>query len=134
MPLLGTGSRGPATIMTSVLDVETIFFWFYDHPDLMARFRDILAEKMVELNTILREFSGNTQPGWWITDDNCALFNRKLYAKYCVPVLEKVLDAMAPGGCLPLPALRQRHGPPVGLSSTTWASERSTMARRWTSP
>ncbi len=97
MPLLGTGSRGPATIMTSVLDVETVFFWFYDHPDLMARFRDLLTEKMIELNTLLRTFSGNDQPGWWITDDNCALFNRKLYAEYCLPVLEKVLAAMAPG-------------------------------------
>jgi hypothetical protein len=45
----------------------------------------------------LREFSGNNQPGWWITDDNCALFNRRLYARYCLPVLEKVLYAMAPG-------------------------------------
>ena len=97
MPVLGTGSRGPATIMTSVLSVETTFFWFYDHPDLMARFRDLLAEKMVELNTLLREFSGNTQAGWWITDDNCALFNRKLYKEYCVPVLKRVLNAMAPG-------------------------------------
>jgi len=97
MPRLGTGSRGPATIMTSVLDVETVFFWFYDHPDLMARFSGILAAKMIELNNVLRDFSGNTQPGWWITDDNSALFNRRLYAQYCVPVLEKVLDAMAPG-------------------------------------
>jgi len=97
MPMLGTGSRGPATIMTSVLDVETLFFWFYDHPELMQRFRDMLSTKMVELNTLLREFSGNTDAGWWITDDNSALFNRKLYAEYCVPVLEKVLSAMAPG-------------------------------------
>ena len=97
LPLLGTGSRGPATIMTSVLDAQTLFFWFYDHPELMQRFRDILAQKMVELNTILREFSGNNQPGWWITDDNSALFNRKLYAQYCVPILETVLDALAPG-------------------------------------
>lgn len=97
MPLLGTGSRGPATIMTSVLGVETTFFWCYDYPDLMARFRDLLAEKMVELNTLLRRFSDNTQPGWWITDDNCALFNRKLYRQYCVPVLDQVLNAMAPG-------------------------------------
>ena len=97
MPLLGTGSRGPATIMTSVLDAETVFFWFYDHPDLMRRFRDILAEKMVELNILLREFSGNTETGWWITDDNSALFNRKFYAEYCVPVLEKVLNTLAPG-------------------------------------
>ena len=81
MPLLGTGSRGPATIITSVLDVETAVFWFFDYPDLMARFRDILAEKMVELNMLLREFSGNNESGWWITDDNCALFNPHLYRK-----------------------------------------------------
>ena len=97
-PLLGTGSRGPATIMTSVLQPEIVFFWCYDHPQLMQRFRDILATKMIELNRALREFSGNTQSGWWITDDNCTLFNRALYREYCVPVLEKVLDAMAPRG------------------------------------
>ena len=97
MPPLGTGSRGPATVMSSVLTPETLFFWMYDHPELIERFRNILARKMVEFNRILREFSGNTQTGWWITDDNCALFNRKLYQKFCYPVLEKVLNAMAPG-------------------------------------
>jgi len=97
MPLLGTGSRGPATIMTSVLNVETFFYWCFDYPDLIARFRDLLAEKMIELNSLLREFSGNDQPGWWITDDNCALFNRRFYARYCLPILEKVLYTMAPG-------------------------------------
>jgi uroporphyrinogen decarboxylase len=98
LPLLGTGSRGPATIMTSVLRPETLFFWMFDHPHLMRRFRDVLAEKMVEFNLILREFSGNTQPGWWITDDNSALFNRRFYREYCYPVLERVLNALAPGG------------------------------------
>jgi uroporphyrinogen decarboxylase len=97
LPTLGAGSRGPATIMTSVLKPETVFYWIYDHPDLMRRFRDILAEKMVEFNTVLREFSGNTQPGWHITDDNCALFNRKIYREYCFPALKRVLDALAPG-------------------------------------
>ncbi|MBN2306233.1 MAG: uroporphyrinogen III decarboxylase [Anaerolineae bacterium] len=97
MPKLGEGSRGPATIMTSVLHVETVFFWMYDHPELMQRFSDILGRKMVELNQALRSFSGNTTPGWWITDDNSALFNRKLYNHYCAPVLETVLAAMAPG-------------------------------------
>jgi len=97
LPKLGTGSRGPATIMTSVLKPETVFYWLYDHPDLMRRFRDVLAVKMVEFNRILREFSGNDEPGWWITDDNCALFNRRLYREYCYPVLEQVLAAFAPG-------------------------------------
>jgi len=97
LPKLGTGSRGPATIMTSVIDPTLFLLWLYDYPDLVARFRDILAEKMVEFNRILRQFSGNDQPGWWITDDNCALFSPALYRKYCFPVLEKVLEAMAPG-------------------------------------
>lgn len=104
LPALGTGSRGPATIMTSVLPVETVFFWMYDHPDLMRRFRDILGRKMVELNHLLRAFSGHTEPGWWITDDNSALFNRALYNEYCVPVLLTVLDALAP-----LPSRRYQH-------------------------
>jgi uroporphyrinogen decarboxylase len=98
LPLLGTGSRGPATIMTSVLPVETVFYWFYDQPALMQRFRDLLAQKMIEFNKILRTFSGNDQPGWWITDDNSALFNPQLYHKYCFPVLAAVLEAFAPQG------------------------------------
>lgn len=104
MPLLGTGSRGPATIMTSVLKPETLFYWSVDRPELLRRFRDILAEKMVELNLVLRAFSGNDQPGWWITDDNSALFNARLYREYCYPVLERVLAELAPP-----PSRRYQH-------------------------
>lgn len=104
LPLLGAGSRGPATIMTSVLKPETLFYWIFDRPELVERFRDLLAEKMVAFNNVLREFSHNDQPGWWITDDNCALFNRKFYRQYCYPVLERVLAALAPGG-----ARRHQH-------------------------
>jgi uroporphyrinogen decarboxylase len=97
LPLLGEGSRGPATIITSVLHPETAILWMYDHPDLMGRFRDLLAAKMIQFNGLLRAFSGNTQAGWWITDDNCALFNPALYREYCTPVLEQVMAVMAPG-------------------------------------
>ncbi len=97
LPALGTGSRGPATIITSVLHPETAIFWMLDYPELMHRFSDLLAEKIVALNRLLRDFSGNTEPGWWITDDNCALLNRALYREFCYPVLEKVLAALAPG-------------------------------------
>jgi uroporphyrinogen decarboxylase len=83
--------------MTSILKPETLFYWSVDHPDLLRRFSDMLGEKMVAFNQILREFSGNQNPGWWITDDNCALFNKRLYRMYCYPVLERVLGAMAPG-------------------------------------
>jgi uroporphyrinogen decarboxylase len=98
LPHLGTGSRGPATIMTSVLTTETVFLWMYDYPEIMKRFRDILQRQMVAFNQVLRVFSGNNSPGWWITDDNSALFSRKLYHTYCVPVLQSVLDTFAPLG------------------------------------
>jgi uroporphyrinogen decarboxylase len=97
LPLLGTGSRGPATIMTSILHPETAIYWFHDHAPLMRRFRDILATKIVEFNQVLRRFSGNTAPNWWVTDDNSALFSPRLYREFCVPVLQRLLDAMAPG-------------------------------------
>ena len=96
LPRLGTGSRGPATIMTSVIDPSVLFLWMYDDPGLVARFRDVLAAKMIELNRVLRTFSGNTRPQWWITDDNSALFSPRLYREYCFPVLRKLLDEMAP--------------------------------------
>jgi hypothetical protein len=98
LPALGTGSRGPATVMTSVIHPETFFYWAYDQIDLLHRFRDILAVKMVELNRILRDFSDSHEAGWWITDDNSALFNRRLYRELCVPVLSTVLETFAPPG------------------------------------
>jgi uroporphyrinogen decarboxylase len=45
----------------------------------------------------LRQFCGSALPGWWITDDNSALFNRELYRQYCFPALEYVLEHLAPG-------------------------------------
>ncbi|MEZ5275826.1 MAG: uroporphyrinogen decarboxylase family protein [Opitutaceae bacterium] len=104
MPALGTGSRGPATIMTSVLNPEILFLWAYDYPDLIGRLSFLLAEKMVELNRFLREFSGNTHRGWWITDDNSALFNSELYRRFCFPVLHQVMAELAPGA-----AVRYQH-------------------------
>ena len=100
LPALGTGSRGPATIMTSILSPETFFYWAVDHPELIARFRDVLKVQMVAFNRALRAFSGNEAAGWWITDDNSALFSPSLYREFCYPVLEAVLDALAPGDAL----------------------------------
>jgi uroporphyrinogen decarboxylase len=97
MPYLGGGSRGPATVMASVIDPSLLFLWIYDHPELMARFSDLLGRKMVELNQVLRAFSGNEMPGWYILDDHCALFSPSLYREYCFPVLHRVLETLAPG-------------------------------------
>jgi hypothetical protein len=70
--------------MTQVLNPQVAIFW------------------MIELNSILRAFSGNTEEGWSILD-NSALFNRSLYRAFCVPVPQRVMDALAPAGAHPYP-------------------------------
>lgn len=97
MPHLGTGSRGPATVITSVLDPQVALIWCIDEPELMDRFTRILTQGYLRLARRLRAFSGCEWKGWWITDDNCCLFNPKQYRRFCKPVLQAVLDEFAPG-------------------------------------
>jgi uroporphyrinogen decarboxylase len=96
LPRLGTGSRGPATVITSVLDPTVALLWCIDEPELMDRFTRVLTQGYLRLNRRLRAFSGQTDPGWWITDDNCCLFNPKQYRRFCMPVLRAVMDEFAP--------------------------------------
>jgi uroporphyrinogen decarboxylase len=95
-PRLGGGGRGPATIMTSVIKPDLCLMWFYEHPDLMARFRDLLTRKLIEHTKILREFSGSPGGGFFVLDDNCALFSASLYREFCFPVFDGFLNAI---GC-----------------------------------
>lgn len=97
LPKLGTGSRGPATVITSVLDPQVALIWCIDEPELMDRFSRVLTQGYLRLNRRLRTFSGCQSKGWWITDDNCCLFNPKQYRRFCMPVLQAVLDEFAPG-------------------------------------
>jgi hypothetical protein len=97
LPHLGTGGRGPATVMTSVIAPETLLVWCIDEPELIDRFSRILAASYVRLARRLRAFSGCTWNGWWITDDNCCLFNPRHYRRFCAPVLRALLDAFTSG-------------------------------------
>ena len=96
MPHLGTGSRGPATVITSVLDPQVALIWCIDEPELMDRFTRVLTQGYLRLARRLRAFSGCDWKGWWITDDNCCLFNPKQYRRFCMPVLRAVLEEFAP--------------------------------------
>jgi uroporphyrinogen-III decarboxylase len=93
-PHLGGGGRGPATIMTSVIRPDICLMWFYEHPELMERFRDLLTAKLIEHTLLVREFSRNPGTGFFILDDNCALFSAELYREFCFPVLDRFLDAV----------------------------------------
>ncbi|MBN8525789.1 MAG: hypothetical protein J0M02_10680 [Planctomycetes bacterium] len=61
MPHLGTGSRGPATVITSVLDPQVALLWCIDEPELMDRFTRILTQGYLRLNRRLRAFSCDQQ-------------------------------------------------------------------------
>ena len=104
LPKLGTWGRGPAMVMTSALKPETALLWCFDYPDLMRRFRDLMMAKMVAHVQVLRKHSGNSSPGYAVLEDNCALFNAKLYREYIYPVLMRLMDTQAPGD-----AMRYQH-------------------------
>jgi len=92
----GGGSRGPATVGTSVCGTENYLMWLMDYPDTMRRFRDLFAEKLIEHNKILAEVTNHTIRGYGWLDDNCALLSPGLYREFCYPVLERVFDTFCP--------------------------------------
>ena len=98
---------------------------------LMRRFRDILAEKMVEFNRdparVQRQHRRRAGGSPTTTPRSSTA---ELYREYCYPVLERVLDALAPGD-----ASRYQHsdssmGHLLDHAVSNWASARSTTARR----
>lgn len=95
-PQLGGGIRGPVTAAMSVCGVENVILWLLDYPVVMKRFRDLLAAKIIELCSLLREATGATAPGFGFSDDNCAMLNPDLYERFGLPILEQVFAAFAP--------------------------------------
>lgn len=90
------GSRGPATIATSVMGTMELFYWLEDEPVLLARFFDVLADVLIRYQRILAEAGGYEPCGYSWADDNCALFSPELYQQYCYPMMERVFAAFAP--------------------------------------
>lgn len=95
-PHLGGGSRGPATIATSVMGTERLFYWIADYPEDMERFFRLLAEKLIEHSRMLRRLTGGSDRHYGWADDNCALFSPPLYERFCLPVLERVFGEFCP--------------------------------------
>ena len=87
---LGGGIRGPVTAAMSLCGVENVILWLIDYPRQMARFRDLLAQKIVELCTLLRQRTGTPMHGFSFSDDNCAMLSPALYERFGLPILEHV--------------------------------------------
>jgi len=95
-PKLGGDVRGPVTAAMSVVGVENCILWLYDAPSLMERFRDLLAEKIVEIDRLLRQATGASMRGFGVRDDNCALLNPELYARFGLPMLQRIFAEFSP--------------------------------------
>lgn len=94
----GGGSRGPATMATSILGTENTCMFIMDEPEIMSEFFIQLADKLIKYHNVLMEETGNVENkrGYGITDDNCYLFPPKHYEALCAPVLDKLFKEFAP--------------------------------------
>lgn len=101
---LGTGNRGPITMATSILGTMQFLTFVLDYPEVMDEFFKLLTEKLLEYIKMLREATGVSNDGYWITDDNCCLVSPEIYNRYGAPMLEAALREFAPA-----PTARRHH-------------------------
>lgn len=95
-PKLGGHIRGPVTAAMSICGVENLIMWLYDYPEVMERFRDLFAAKIVELCTLLRRATDASMRGFAFADDNCAMLNARLYERFGLPILQHVFSVFSP--------------------------------------
>lgn len=97
-PRLGGGIRGPITAAMSIYGVENLIFLILDAPELAARFRDLLCDKILEMTRVLYEVSETPdRRGFGFSDDNSAMLNPDMYAFFGQPILRRVFETFAPG-------------------------------------
>ncbi|NUP99614.1 MAG: hypothetical protein HUU35_07150 [Armatimonadetes bacterium] len=97
-PRLGGHVRGPVTAAMSIYGVESLIYLLLDAPDLAARFRDLLADRIIAMTHLFYEVSGTPERrGFGFADDNSALLNYDMYAFFGQPILQRVFEAFAPG-------------------------------------
>ncbi len=96
-PQLGGGVRGPVTAATSIYGVENLIFLILDAPELAARFRDLLADKIIAMTRLFYAAGDNPcRHGFGFADDNCAMLNYDMYAFFGQPILRRVFETFAP--------------------------------------
>jgi len=94
------GQRGPCTFACSVFGAENLLMLYYDDPELMRRFSDLLGRAIVERVRVI-EAEGEPDPvarprGWEWYDDNCALFNAEMYDFFAMPIHRAVFKNFSP--------------------------------------
>jgi len=92
----GGGSRGAATVATSVCGTEQALWYCIDYPEDMRRFFDLFAEKLIEYHRTIDRLTGSVTRGYSWADDHCALFSPAMYEQFCLPAMKRVMDEFAP--------------------------------------
>jgi len=90
------GSRGAATVATSVCGTEEALWYCIDHPSVMLRFFDLFAAKLIEYHRTIDGLTGSVTRGYGWADDHCALFSPAMYERFCFPAMKGVMDEFAP--------------------------------------
>jgi len=95
-PLATPGSRGPGTMATSILGTMNAMYWLVDYPADMDRFFETMGDIIVRYHGIVEQESGVVYRGYYWLDDNCALYSPNLYERFCMPAMNRVMEAFAP--------------------------------------
>jgi len=94
--VVSPGSRGPATIGTSVCGTTEYLYWLVDYPADMERFGEVLAHTLIRYHRIVEQAAGVIYRGYYWLDDNCALLSPAMYERFCLPVMRRVFAEFAP--------------------------------------
>jgi len=92
----GAGSRGPATMATSILGSMNTMYWIVDYPEDMDRFYHVLGDTIIRYHRMVERETNIKYVGYYWLDDNCCLYSPGLYERFCYPVMKRVMAEFAP--------------------------------------
>jgi uroporphyrinogen decarboxylase len=94
------GQRGPCTFACSIYGAENLLMLYYDNPDLLRRFSDVLARAILARAAVLdgeAEAENVARAKHWSwADDNCCLFSPEMFEFFAMPIHRAVFGQYAP--------------------------------------
>jgi uroporphyrinogen decarboxylase len=96
----GRHIRGPVTLATSLMGVENFLLLYYDAPELVKRFSQVMGDAILRRSRAIDEICGyreHDKPrGFSFADDNCCLTTPELYEDFGYPILKKIFAYYSP--------------------------------------
>ena len=96
----GRQVRGPCTLAASIIGTENFMYLWYDEPELLRRFSQIMGDTIINLNKAIDSACGyneqNKPHGFSFADDNCCLTTPEFYETFGFPILKRIFDYWCP--------------------------------------